>query len=151
VASCQALFLFYTLCLYLNVVPITMPGMLEKDPQSVINVRYGSVMASTAPLFAALLIFVVWRQMEHRRTLSLVLLAPLFLPDPLPPASREPVNEQFTHNLFYTEAVRNQSFWMPPFVVIAEKFKADMSGHGDSAGLVATNTRILHVVVWASG
>src|SRR5207302_169835 len=49
VAGCIAIFAFYTINLYLNVVPITMPGMLKNDPQSVMNVRYGVVMAATLP------------------------------------------------------------------------------------------------------
>jgi hypothetical protein len=151
VAGCLAIFAFYTMNLYLNVVPITMPGMLKNDPRSVINVRYGVVMAATLPLFAALFIFVVWRQVERRRAFSLLLLAPLFLPDPIPSASHEPVNQQFTQNLFYTEAIHNQSFWMPPFVVIANKLKADIDGRSDQTGLILTNTRIVHVVVWATG
>src|SRR5207237_10698198 len=113
---------------------------------SVINVRYGAGMAATVPLFAALFVFVVWRQVERRRAFSLFLLAPLFLPDPIPSASHEPVNQQFTQNLFYTEAIHNQSFWMPPFVEVAKKLKANLDD-----GLILTNTRIVTVVVWATG
>ncbi len=146
VASCFTVFSFYALTLYLNIVPITMPGMLKDDPQSVINVRYGSVMAATMPLFAALFIFAIWRQVERRRVFSLFLLAPLLLPDPIPSASHEPMDRQFTQNLFYTEAIHNQSFWMPPFVDVANKLKANLDD-----GLILTNTRIVHVVVWATG
>src|SRR5947199_77672 len=53
-AGCLTIFLFYTFNLYFNIVPITMPGMLKNDPQSVMNVRYGAVMAATIPVFAAL-------------------------------------------------------------------------------------------------
>jgi hypothetical protein len=151
VAASAAIFAFYILNLYLNVVPITMPGMLTNDPQSVINVRYGAVMASTLPLFAAVFVFVVWRQVERRRAFSLLLLAPLFLPDPIPAASHEAATRQFTHNLFYTEAIHNQSFWMPPFIDIANRLKADIDGRRDPTGLILTNTRIVHVVVWATG
>jgi hypothetical protein len=151
VAGCVTIFAFYTVNLYLNVVPITMPGMLKNDPQSVMNVRYGSLMAASMPLFAALFIFVIWRQVERRRAFSLFLLAPLFLPDPIPSASHEPMEQQFTQNLFYTEAIHNQSFWMPPFVDVAKKLKADIDGRDDRTGLILANTRIVHVVVWATG
>jgi hypothetical protein len=149
--SCVTIFAFYTINLYLNIVPISMPGMIPNDPQSVMNVRYGSVMAAGVPLFAALFVFIVWRQVEHRRAYSLLLLAPLFLPDPLPNAIHEPMSQQFTGNLFYTEAVHNQSFWMPPFVAVARKLKADIDDQNDQTGLVLTNMRIVHVVVWATG
>jgi hypothetical protein len=150
-AGCITIFLFYTINLYLNVIPIAMPGIMPNDPQSVMNVRYGSVMAATVPLFAALFISTVWRQVERRRAYSLLLLTPLFLPDPLPDATHEPMTQQFTGNLFYTEAVHNQSFWMPPFIDAARKLKSDIDARNDQAGLILTNTRIVHVVVWATG
>jgi hypothetical protein len=150
-AGCITTFLFYTISLYLNIVPITLPGLFDKDPHSVMNVRYGSVLAATVPLFAAMFVFVVWRRVERRRAYSLLLLAPLFLPDPLPNATHEPMSLQFTGNLFYTEAVHNQSFWMPPFIEVAKKLKTDIEARDDKAGLILTNTRIVHVVVWATG
>ena len=149
--GCITIFAFYTLNLYLNIVPINLPGMLENDPHSVMNVRYGSVMAAAIPLFAAQFVFVIWRKVERRRAYSLLLLAPLFLPDPLPNATHEPMNQQFTGNLFYTEAIHNQSFWMPPFVDVAKKLRADIEVRNDQTGLILTNTRIVHVVVWATG
>jgi len=79
-----------------------------------------------------------------------LLLAPIFLPDPLPNATHEPLSRQFTGNLFYTEAVHNQSFWMPPFVEVAKKLQSDIEARNDRTGLVLTNTRIVHVVVWAT-
>src|SRR5437762_9315445 len=85
----------------------------------------------------------VWYQVQRRRAIALLMLAPLLLPDPIPAASHESIDEQFTQNLFYTEATHNQSFWMPPFVAVAEKL--------DDSGLIMTNTRIVHVVVWATG
>jgi len=148
VAGCLTIFLFYTVNLYFNIVPITMPGMLKNDPQSVMNVRYGAIMAATIPLFAALFVFFTLHQIERRRVFSLLLLAPLFLPDPIPSASHEPIGEQFTRNLFYTEAIHNQSFWMPPFIEVANKLQANML---EQPGLVLTNSRIVHVVVWATG
>jgi dolichyl-phosphate-mannose-protein mannosyltransferase len=151
VAGSGALFAFYILNLYANIVPVIMPGMLENDPQATINVRYGSVMASTIVLFAALFVFFVIRQVDRHRAYSLFLLAPLFLPDPIPAPSSEPIYQQFTRNLFYTEAIHNQSFWMPPFVEVSEKLKADMEARRDGNSLVMTNTRIVHVVVWATG
>jgi len=143
-------FAFYVYNLYSNTVPLLLPGMLKGDPQSVFNVRYGAVMAATLPLFAARFVFLVIRQVEHNRLFSVLLLAPLVLPDPIPLPSREPVGEQFTRNLFYTEAIHNQSFWMPPFVEIAQKLKADMETRQDQNSLILTNTRIIHVVVWAA-
>ena len=150
-AGCFTIFAFYTLSLYLNVIPLALPGMFKDDPQSIINVRYGSVMAATLPVFAASFVFSVWRHVQRRRAFSLVLLSPLFLPDPLPNASHEPMSRQFTANLFYTEAVHNQSFWMPPFVEVARKLKSDLEDRHDEAGLILTNSRIVHVVVWATG
>lgn len=141
-------FAFYVYNLYSNTVPILLPGMLKDDPESVFNVRYGTVMASTVPLFAALFLFIVLRQVERQRAFSLLLLTPLFLLDTIPASAREPIDQQFTQNLFYTEGVHNQSFWMPPFIEIAEKLRADMETR---SGFVLTNTRIVHVVVWATG
>jgi hypothetical protein len=143
-------FAFYVYNLYSNAVPVLLPGMLKEDQQSILNVRYGAVMAATIPLFAALFIFHVIRQVEHHRLFSVLLLAPLVLPDPIPLPSRESIDQQFTRNLFYTEALHNQSFWMPPFVEIAQKLKADMEARRDHTSLILTNTRIIHVVVWAA-
>lgn len=150
VSVCIVPFLFYVYNLYANIVPVMMPGMLKNDPESVYNVRYGTIMAATIPLFAALLLFIVLRQVDRHRAYSLFLLAPLFLPDPIPPASREPIEQQFTHNLFYTEGIHNQSFWMPPFVDVARQLKADMESKHDETSYILTNTRIIHVVVWAT-
>ena len=147
-AGCLTIFLFYTFNLYFNIVPITMPGMLKNDPQSVMNVRYGAVMAAAIPQFAALFVLFILRQIERRRVFSLLLLSPLLLPDPVPSASHEPIGEQFTRNLFYTEAIHNQSFWMPAFIDIANKLQADMHR---LPGLILTNSRIVHVVVWTTG
>ena len=143
-------FMFYVYNLYSNTVPLLLPGLWVNDQQSVFNVRYGAVMAATLPLFAALFIFLVFHHVERHRLFSVLLLAPLVLPDPIPAASRESIDQQFTRNLFYTEAIHNQSFWMPPFVEIAQKLEADMQARGDHAGLVLTNTRIVHVIVWAA-
>ncbi len=143
-AGSAALFSFYVFNLYANNISILLPGIVKDDPQSTYNVRYGAVMASTVPLFAALFVFVVWRQVERRRAFSLFLLAPLFLPDPVPAASNESINRQLTGNLFYTEAIRNQSFWMPPFADVARKLDPD------DPGFILTNTRIQHVVVWVT-
>jgi hypothetical protein len=151
IAGGISIFAFYTINLYLNIVPIALPGMLQNDPHSVMNVRYGSVMAAAISLFAAQFVFAVWRQVERRRAYSFLLLAPLFLPDPLPNLTHESLNRQFTENLFYTEAIHNQSFWMPPFVEIAKKMKSDIEARNDQRGLILTNTRIVHVVVWATG
>jgi len=150
-SGCSALFAFYVLNLYANIVPVIMPGMLENDRQATMNVRYGSILASTVALFAALFIFFIIRKVDQHRAYSLFLLAPLFLPDPIPAASNEPIYQQFTRNLFYTEAIHNQGFWMPPFVEVSQKLKADMEALHDENSLVMTNTRIVHVAVWATG
>ncbi len=151
ITGCFAMFGFYVLNLYSNMVPVALPGMFKNDPQSVMNVRYGSVMASTIPLFGALFVFIVWQHIERHRAFSLFLLTPFLMPDVTPAASREPVDQQFTQNLFYTEAVHNQSFWMPPFVDAARRLKADIDAGHDETSLILTNTRIVHVVVWATG
>jgi hypothetical protein len=141
-------FSFYVYNLYSNSVPLLLPGLVKDEPDSIFNVRYGTVMAATIPLFAAICLFHIIRQVERKRAFSFLLLAPMFLPDPTPVASRERASEQLTRNLFYTEGIRNQSFWMPPFVEVAERLKQDMK---DSPGMVLTNSRIIHVVVWATG
>ncbi len=151
VAGCMSLFGFYVLNLYTNNVSILLPGLVADDLQSTYNVRYGSVMASTVPLFAAFFLFIIWRQVERSRAFALLMFAPLLLGDPIPAASHESMDGQFTRNLFYTEAIHNQSFWMPPFIDVAEKLKADLDARHDERGLTLTNTRIVHVVVWATG
>lgn len=143
VTSSVAMFAFYVLNLYKGNISILLPGVVPNDLQSTYNVRYGTVMAATIPLFASLFVCIVWRQVERRRAFALLMLAPLLLPNPIPIASRETIQQQFTANLFYKEAIHNQSFWMPPFVEVSQRL-------GDS-GLIMTNTRIVHVVVWATG
>ena len=138
-----ALFGFYVLNLYSGIITILLPGLVPNDPSSTYNVRYGTIMAATVPVLAGLCVFILWQQVERRRALAVLMLAPLFLPDPLPPRVHESIEQQFNRNLFYTEAVHNQSYWMPPFIEIAQKI-------GDS-GLIMTNTRIVHIVVWATG
>ncbi len=149
-ASAGAPFAFYVFNLYSNTVPILMPGLVESQRDSIFNVRYGTVMAATLPLFAAFALYTIFRKAERRRAFSLFLLAPLFLPNPVPEASQEAMNEQLTKNLFYTEGIHNQGFWMPPFVEVAERLKADMDAKADSASFILTNTRIVHPVVWAA-
>jgi hypothetical protein len=146
-----SIFGFYVLNLYANNVSILLPGVTQDDLESVYNVRYGSVMAATIPLFAALFFFALWQQAQRRRTLAFLMLAPLVLPDPIPKASHESMDDQFTGNLFYREAIHNQSFWMPPFVDVSNTLKADIEAHQDQSALILTNTRIVHVVVWATG
>jgi len=143
ISCCLTIFAFYALNLYTGNISILLPGIVPDDMESTYNVRYGTVMAATLPLFAALFVYVIWRQTERRRPIALLMLAPLFLPDPIPPAIHEPIAEQFSRNLLYTEAIHNQSFWMPPFVEVSRKIEND--------GLIMTNTRIVHVVVWATG
>jgi hypothetical protein len=40
---------------------------------------------------------------------------------------------------------------MPPFVDVSNALKADIEAHQDKSALILTNTRIVHVVVWATG
>jgi hypothetical protein len=153
--GCISMFGFYVLNLYTNNVSILLPGLTQDDLESIYNVRYGSVMAATVPLFAALFVFMLWQQVQRRRTYAFLMLAPLVapivLPDPVPAASHESMDDQFTGNLFYREAIHNQSFWMPPFVDVSNALKTDIEAHQDQSGLILTNTRIVHVVVWATG
>src|SRR5262245_62328261 len=116
IAVCATMFAFYFLNLYAGNISILLPGLVQNDPQSVYNVRYGTVMAATIPLFAAFFVFIVWRQVERRRAFAFLMLTPLVLGDPIPAASHETADEQFTENLLYREAIHNQSFWMPPFI-----------------------------------
>jgi hypothetical protein len=150
ISGSLSLFAFYVLNLYTNNISILLPGVVKDDLESTYNVRYGSVMASTLPLFAAVFVFFIWRRVERRRAFALLMLTPLFLPDLTPEASHEGTQDQFTQNLLYKEAIHNQSFWMPPFIEIAQKLKTDMDAHHDD-GLVLTNSRIVHVVVWSTG
>src|SRR5207253_6066827 len=116
-------------------ISILLPGVVANDPQSTYNVRYGTVMAATIPLFAGLFVAIVWRQIERQRAFALLMLAPVMLPDPVPKAIHESIDEQFTRNLFYTEAIHNQSLWMPPFVEVSLKL-------GDP-GFIMANSRIV--------
>lgn len=150
-AAAAAPFSFYVYNLYSNRVPLLMPGFLENDPLSMYNVRYGTVMAATLPLFAALFIYVVILRTDRYRAFAFLILTPLAIPDPVPFSSVEPANEQLTNNLLYKEGIHNQSYWMPAFVEIGERLRADMEITGDSSSLVLTNTRIIHPVVWATG
>jgi len=143
IAAGAAMLGFYVLNLYEGHISILLPGIVKDDPQSTYNVRYGANMAATIPLFASLFVFIVWHQAERWRSMAFLMLAPLLLPDPIPAASHESIRQQFTRNLLYREAIHNQSFWMPPFVQVAQKL--------DDSGLIMTNTRIVHVVVWATG
>jgi hypothetical protein len=143
IVFCVTLFGFYVLNLFTGNISILLPGVLPNDSESIYNVRYGTVMAATVPLFAALFVVIIWQQVERRRAVALLMLAPLILPDPIPAASQESIQQQFKGNLFYTEAIHNQGFWIPPFIQV--------SGKLDDSGLIMTNTRIVHVVVWSTG
>ena len=151
ILGCLTLFGFYVFNLYSNNISILLPGIVKDDPESIYNVRYGSIMASTIPIFASFFVCVVWRQVERRRALALLMLTPIVLPDPVPAASQEGIGQQFTQNLFYTEAIHNQSFWMPPFMDVSGKLKHEIDAGDDNKGLIMTNTRIVHVVVWVTG
>jgi hypothetical protein len=148
--SAAAPFAFYVFNLYSNTVPILMPGLVNDQPDSIYNVRYGTVMAATLPLFAAFALHTIFRQAQRRRIFSFFLLVPLLLPNPIPPASQERLDEQLTQNLLYTEGIRNQSFWMPAFTAVAHGLKIDMDANPDNTGFILTNTRIVHPVVWAT-
>jgi len=151
VAGAGSVFSFYVLNLYANTISILLPGVVKDDLESTYNVRYGTVMASTITLLAALIVFLIWRQVERRRAFAVLMLAPLFVGDTIPQAIQEGPDEQFNANLFYKEAIHNQSFWMPPFIDTAVKLKSEIASRNDENGLILTNTRIVHVVVWATG
>jgi hypothetical protein len=142
-------FAFYVYNLYANMVPILMPGLVENEPDSIFNVRYGTIMAATLPVYAGLLLQFVLAVSQHRRGFAFFFIAPLLFEsiNPIPAASQEPLAAQFTNNLFYREGVRNQSYWMPPFVETADRLKSEI----DEGSYVLTNTRIVHVVVWRTG
>ena len=137
---------FYVYSLYSNTVPILMPGLVKDEPASIYNVRYGTIMAATLPVFAGIAVNFAFFQAENRRKFAFFMLAPLLFPDPIPEASQEAPDRQLTSNLFYTEGVHNQSFWLPPFVEVADKLKAEIGG--DSESYILTNTRIVHVAAW---
>jgi hypothetical protein len=143
-------FLYYSYNLYANMVPVTMPGLFADDPGAISNVRYGIVMASTLPVLAAFTLFLIFQQVERRKVFALSLVAVLFLPSPIPEASDEAPTEQITGNLFYEEGVHNQGFWMPPFVEIAQRLKADIDATHDESSFILTNSRIVHPVVWVT-
>jgi len=151
-SGCSALFAFYVLNLYANIVPVIMPGMLENDRQATMNVRYGKH-PGFRPLRCLLpcLSFSFIRKVDQHRAYSLFLLAHFFcrirfLPQAM---NRSISNSLVTSSI--TEAIHNQGFWMPPFVEVSQKLKADMEALHDQNSLVMTNTRIVHVAVWATG
>jgi dolichyl-phosphate-mannose-protein mannosyltransferase len=76
-AGCATMFGFYVLNLFTGNISILLPGVVANDPQSMYNVRYGTVMAATIPLFAALFVFIIWLQVERRRAIALLMLTPL--------------------------------------------------------------------------
>lgn len=143
-------FLFYCYNLYANMIPVLMPGLVEDQAGSIYNVRYGIVMAATLPALAAFTLFTMYTYAERRRVFALGFLALMFLPSPIPEDSDETPGNQLTHNLFYEEGVHNQSFWMPPFVEIAHRLKADMETFNDDTSFILSNSRVVHPVVWAS-
>ena len=149
-AMAIAPFLFYTYSLYTNNVVITMPGLIENDPTSIYNVRYGAVMAATIPVLAGFAGATIFQLAERRRAVALGLILVSFLPSPIPEESEESPAAQLTTNLFYAESVRNQGFWMPPFVDVALKLHEDMTSLHDDSSQVLTNSRSVHPLVWAA-
>ncbi len=144
-------FLFYCYNLYANMIPVMMPGMVKDEMDTIYNVRYGTVMAATLPALAAFTLFFIFRQAERRRVYALGVIGLMFLPNPIPERSEEGPADQLSKNLFYIEGVHNQSFWMPPFVEIAHRLKADIAAQHDDSSFILTNSRIVHPVVWATG
>jgi hypothetical protein len=57
---------------------------------------------------------------------------------------------QLTSNLFYTEGIHNQSFWMPAFIEVARRLKSDIADTHDQTSFILTNSRVVHPVVWAT-
>jgi hypothetical protein len=144
-------FAFYVYNLYSNSIPILMPGFILEGAtpsDSIFNVRYGSIMAATLPICAAIGVGYIFRQAAYRRAFSFLMLAPLIFPDPIPQQSEETVYRQFTDNLFYTEGIHNQSFWLPPFVQVGDRLTEEIARTNNGAGFVLTNARIMHAVVW---
>ncbi len=150
-AVAGAPFAFYVYNLYSNMVPIMLPGLVEAEPGSIYNVRYGSVMVASIPLLAAMALYVIFKESERRRLFALAMVAVMFIPDPVPEAAEESPTLQFTQNLFYTEGVHNQSFWLPPFVEVAKRLKTDIETEPDENGVILTNSKIVHPAVWATG
>src|SRR5262245_15061798 len=72
IAGSVTMFAFYVLNLYAGNISILLPGLVQNDPQSIYNVRYGTVMTATIPLFAALFVFIIWLQVERRRAVALL-------------------------------------------------------------------------------
>src|SRR5262249_16985444 len=144
-------FVFYSYNLYAGMVPVEMPGLLKDEPESIYNVRYGAIMAAVLPVLAAFAVHITFRQVERRRIFALSFLAFMFLPNPIPEAIAEAAAYQLTGNLFYQEGVRNQGFWMPPFVEVANRLRTELEARHDENGLILTNSRIVHPVVWATG
>jgi hypothetical protein len=87
---------------------------------------------------------------ERRRLYCFLLLPLLAVPDPTPVQTQETPTGQFTDNLFYTEGVHNQSFWMPPFVEVAQRLKADIAATHDDTSYILANSRIVHPAAWAT-
>ena len=150
-AIAGAPFAFYVYNLYANLVPVMLPGLVEGEPGSIYNVRYGTVMAASVPLLAGMALYVIFRESERRRLFALAMLAVMFIPDPVPDAAEEAPPQQFTNNLFYVEGVHNQSFWLPPFVDVAKALQGDIETRHDQQDSILTNSRIVHPVVWATG
>jgi hypothetical protein len=141
---------FYVYNLYTNTIPILMPDLIASEAESIYNVRYGAVMAAAIPILAASFLDLILRQVHHHRAYSLLLLLPLLLPDPVPAASLERPDLQLTQNLFYVEAIHNQSFWLPPFIEVAKRLQSEIEHTKDETSLILTNSRVVHPVVWAT-
>jgi hypothetical protein len=151
VALAVAPFLYYSYSLYANYIPLEMPGLIKDEPDSIFNVRYGTVMAAVLPVLAAFAIHLIFKHIERRRVFALSFLAAMFLPNPIPQASDEAPPQQLTANLFYTEGLHNQSFWLPPFIEVADRLAEDIAAQRDESSSILTNSRIVHPVVWATG
>jgi hypothetical protein len=150
-AIAGAPFAFYVYNLYANMVPIMLPGLVENEPGSMYNVRYGTVMAASIPILAGMALWVIFKESERRRLFALTMLVVMFIPDPIPDQAEEGPPQQFTDNLFYMEGVHNQSFWIPPFVQVAKALQTDIDAQHNERDSVLTNSRIVHPVVWATG
>ena len=143
-------FLYYTYNLYANMVPLLMPGLVADEPNSIYNVRYGTVMAATVPTLAAFALLILFQRIEQRRIFAVALVALMFIPSPVPEDGDEMPVRQLTNNLFYTEGIHNQSFWMPPFIEVARRLQSDIADIHDQSSFILANSRIVHPVVWAT-
>jgi hypothetical protein len=119
----------------------------------VTGLRYGVLMAATLPIFAAILVFSVFRIAEERRILALVMAATLFLPDPTPQAFREDAFDQFTINHFFMEGEAGRQVWIPDILDAADRLADRLNDEivTQPHGIVLTDSPNVDPLVWRTG